>query len=105
MNSGLTGAQAQNQAQMILDRNDLRRDWGPSALNAASQASISGRYELPFGRGKRWLKNARGIESKLAGGWQLNGIATLLERFSVHARDRHEPLGRRRHPESRPAFA
>ena len=32
MNSGLTGAQAQNQAQMMLDRNDLRRDWGPSAL-------------------------------------------------------------------------
>ena len=31
MNSGLTGAQANNQAQMVLDRNDLRRDWGPSA--------------------------------------------------------------------------
>ena len=29
MNSGLTGAQANNQAQMVLDRNDLRRDWGP----------------------------------------------------------------------------
>ena len=64
MNSGLTGAQAQNQAQMILDRNDLRRDWGPSALNAASQASVSGRYELPFGHG-----------------WQLNGIATMLSGF------------------------
>ena len=35
MNSGLTGAQASNQAQMILDRNDLPRDWGPSALNVA----------------------------------------------------------------------
>ena len=35
---------------MILDRNDLRRDWGPSALNVANQASISARYELPFGR-------------------------------------------------------
>ena len=34
INSGLTGAQANNQAQMVLDRNDLRRDWGPSALNA-----------------------------------------------------------------------
>ena len=50
MNSGLTGAQANNQAQMILDRNDLPRDWGPSALNVANQASISGSYELPFGR-------------------------------------------------------
>src|SRR5205823_12202047 len=33
LNSGLTGAQAQNQAQMVMDRNDVRRDWGPSALN------------------------------------------------------------------------
>ena len=68
MNSGLTGAQANNQAQMIMDRNDLRRDWGPSALNITSQSSISARYELPFGRGK-------------LGGWQVNGIATLLSGF------------------------
>ena len=81
MNSGLTGAQAQNQAQMIMDRNDLRRDWGPSALNVTSQASISGRYELPFGKGQRWLTTANGAESKLVGGWQLNGIATLLSGF------------------------
>ncbi len=81
MNSALTGAQSQNQAQMVLDRNDLKRDWGPSALNVASEASISGRYELPFGPGKRWLTNSSGIESKLVGGWQLNGIATLLSGF------------------------
>ncbi len=75
MNSGLTGAQANNQAQMILDRNDLKRDWGLSALNITSQSSISARYELPFGQGKN------GLESKLIGGWQLNGIATLLSGF------------------------
>jgi hypothetical protein len=68
MNSGLTGAQANNQAQMIMDRNDLRRDWGPSALNITSQSSISARYELPFGRGR-------------LGGWQVNGITTLLSGF------------------------
>jgi hypothetical protein len=81
MNSGLTGAQSQNQAQMILDRNDLPRDWGLSALNAASQASLSGRYELPFGINRRWLHGGGGLASRLAGGWQLNGIATLLSGF------------------------
>ncbi|HTB10754.1 MAG TPA: carboxypeptidase-like regulatory domain-containing protein [Bryobacteraceae bacterium] len=70
MNSGPTGAQAQNQAQMILNRNDLPLDWGPSALNVTSQASISARYLLPFKRGGRWLS-----------GWQVNGIATLLTGF------------------------
>jgi hypothetical protein len=70
MNSGLTGAQSNNQAQMVLDRNNPRRDWGPSALNPANQASISASYELPFARRNRVL-----------GGWQLNTIVTLLSGF------------------------
>jgi hypothetical protein len=81
LNSALTGAQAQNQAQMIYDRNDLRRDWGPSALNVTSASSMSATYELPFGKGQRWMGNAAGLEGKLISGWQLNGIATLLTGF------------------------
>jgi hypothetical protein len=81
MNSGLTGAQSQNQSQMTLDRNNPSRDWGPSALNASSQASISGRWELPFGRDRRFLRNASGAAGKLASGWQINAITTLLTGF------------------------
>jgi hypothetical protein len=81
INSALTGAQASNQSQMVMDRDDLRRDWGPSALNPANQGSISARYELPFGQGKHWLSSTSGIESKLIDGWQLNGIATFLSGF------------------------
>ena len=83
MNSALTGAQASNQAQMVLDRNDLKMDWGPSALNVTSAASISGSYELPFGPGKRGLGGAASWENKLLGGWQINGIASLLAGFSL----------------------
>jgi Carboxypeptidase regulatory-like domain/TonB-dependent Receptor Plug Domain len=75
MNSALTGAQASNQAQMVMDRNDLPRDWGPSALNVADQGSISATYQLPFGKG------SRGLTEQLIGGWQLNGIATFLSGF------------------------
>lgn len=80
-NSALTGAQASNEAQMVLNRNNLQADWGPSALNAEHQASISGRYELPFGRGKQWLGSVTGFKDKLVSGWQLNGITTLLSGF------------------------
>jgi hypothetical protein len=81
MNSGLTGAQANNQSQMVLNRNDLRRDWGPSALNVTHQASISAHYEVPVGRGKRWFGNAGGVTNRIVGGWQLNEITTLLSGF------------------------
>ena len=77
MNSGLTGAQANNQAQMVMDRNDLRRDWGPSALTPTSQSSMSAHYELPFD------SKAKGLVNKLASGWQLNGITTLLSGFPL----------------------
>jgi hypothetical protein len=77
MNSGLTIAQANNEPQMIMDRNDLRRDWGPASFNVTNQGSVSARYELPIGPGKQWL-NAGGVSGKLLGGWQLNGISTFL---------------------------
>ncbi len=74
MNSGLTGAQAQNQAQMILDRTDLRRDWGPAALNLTNQATISLTYELPFREGDT-------LRSRLTGGWQINTITSVQSGF------------------------
>jgi len=81
MNSALTGAQANNQAQMILDRDDLRRDWGPSALNATSQGSVSWTYALPLGNARRWWGSLNRMQDALTGGWQLSGIATLLSGF------------------------
>jgi len=71
MNSGLTGAQANNQAQMVLNRNDLPEDWGPAALDVAAQASFSASYRLP------WF-NSR---NRLLSGWQVNLISTLLSGF------------------------
>jgi len=75
MNSGLTVAQSSNQPQMEMNRFDLPRDWGPSALNPPQQASLSGTYQLPFG------KNGGMLERRTLGGWQLNGIVTLLSGF------------------------
>ena len=51
-----------------------RRDWGLSALNVTSQSSLSATYELPFRGAGRW-------RGRLIGGWQVNGIATMLTGF------------------------
>ncbi len=82
INSGLTGAQANNQAQMVLNRNDLRQDWGPSALNPKSQASLSANYEIPFGHGaalaETMFPGGKSIRIRLA---QVNAIGTFLSGF------------------------
>jgi hypothetical protein len=81
INSALQGAQANNQAQMVMDRNDLRRDWGPSALNVTAQSTMSATYELPIGQRRRFFSNAGRFTNALIGGWQFNGIVTLLSGF------------------------
>ncbi len=81
LNSSLTGAQANNQAQMLMDRSNLRRDWGPAAFDVRHQATISFHYDLPFGPGQQWLQSRNGAMSKIVGGWQLNSITTLLSGF------------------------
>ena len=81
MNSALTGAQSNNQAQMLMDRSNLRRDWGPSALDARAQSTMSFHYDMPFGPGQRWMHASNGAMSKVVGGWQLNSITTLLSGF------------------------
>ena len=86
-NSALTGAQSSNQAQMVLDRFDLRKDWGPSALNVAQQAHFTATYELPFGHGQYWLAHTGGVEDKLVSGWVFNTIATLMSGFPFTPQD------------------
>src|SRR5437867_2389919 len=81
--SAVTAATSLNEAASVLDPYDVRRDWGPSALNPTSQATGNFTYQLPFGKGKPWLAGATGAADKLASGWQLNAIVTLLSGFPV----------------------
>jgi hypothetical protein len=80
-NSALTGAQANNQAQMVMDPYDLHRDWGPSAYNVPNSASLSGTYDLPFGKGKPLWSNFGSFGNRLVSGWQFNAIVSLLSGF------------------------
>jgi hypothetical protein len=50
-------------------------------LNVTHQASISAHYELPFGKGQRWMSGAGSLGNHIVGGWQLNAITTLLSGF------------------------
>jgi hypothetical protein len=77
-NSSLTGAQANNQAQMLLDRTNIRRDWGPAAFDVRAQSTISFHYDLPFGPGQLFMQQSSGVMNKLVSGWQINSITTLL---------------------------
>jgi Carboxypeptidase regulatory-like domain len=54
-----------------------------SDLDVTNRLSISGIYELPFGRGKHFLTDASGVLEGFVGGWQVQGVYTYQTGFPV----------------------
>jgi hypothetical protein len=54
----------------------LGRNKAVAGFDRTHNLEIYGDYELPFGRGKKWAQ--RGAASWLAGGWQVNWIASRM---------------------------
>ena len=60
-------------------------EYSRSDFDTRQRFVTSAIYELPFGKGKRWLK--RGVTSYALGGWQLNSIISASTGFPVELRD------------------
>jgi hypothetical protein len=56
----------------------LESQRGLSDFDRRHQFTGSFNYELPFGRGRAFFSDASGIAQRFLGGWQLNGIVSLL---------------------------
>lgn len=70
------GGQLGNDAGPYSDFYNRRLDYGPGGNDVRSRFTLSTVYELPFGKGKRWL--ADHPVRHLVGGWGL-GVITLLQ--------------------------
>ncbi|MBV8832237.1 MAG: carboxypeptidase regulatory-like domain-containing protein [Acidobacteriaceae bacterium] len=60
---------------------NLRADRGLANFEVRNVGVISALYELPVGKGKRFLVNTNGFVSTLVSGWQLNSVLTLQGGF------------------------
>jgi Cna protein B-type domain. len=56
---------------------DLRGERALSAHDIAHRVVITGAYELPFGRGRKWGSDWNRALDWIAGGWEISGMATL----------------------------
>jgi hypothetical protein len=59
----------------VMDVNNIRINYGPYGIPQV--AVISYLYELPFGKGQRFLGGLPGAANVLLSGWQVNGITTF----------------------------
>lgn len=53
---------------------DFMGDWGNSDGVRRNWAVFNYDYNLPFGKGGIWLRNANALTNAVAGGWQVSGI-------------------------------
>jgi hypothetical protein len=59
------------------DNQNIRLDRGNYAFIAPQYVVANYNYELPFGKGKRFLSSADGALNQVVGGWQTTGIITI----------------------------
>ncbi len=59
-------------------RNILQTERGLSDFDRRHQFTSSFNYSLPFGKGRRFGKDASGFAQTIIGDWQLNGIVSIL---------------------------
>ena len=59
-------------------RNILQTERGLSDFDRRHQFTSSFNYSLPFGRGHRFGKDARGLTQAIIGDWQFNGVVSIL---------------------------
>jgi len=56
---------------------DLRGERALSSHDISHRAVITGAYEMPFGKGRRWGSNVNRAVDLLVGGWEISGLATF----------------------------
>ena len=72
---------AGNAPGLVSNPFDIRADWGPATYDVQNAGVVSATWDLPVGRGHRFLNDAGGARQALLGGWSLNGILTAQDGF------------------------
>jgi hypothetical protein len=62
---------------------DLRSEWGLAIVDATHRFSLTGSYELPFGRNKQFLGNASRVADLAVGGWAINVVSVISSGFPL----------------------
>lgn len=67
----------------VQDNNNLRAEKSLSSNDTRQRLVLSYVYDIPVGRGMRFLSHASGLENQIVGGWGLGGVTTLMAGFPL----------------------
>jgi hypothetical protein len=63
-----------NEAQTTVNPFNFKQDWGNNAFDVRHSFNATALYEIPAGRGRRFLKDASKGMNMLLGGWEVGGV-------------------------------
>jgi trimeric autotransporter adhesin len=83
--TGASAAGASNIVQVAGPQNayNLAGEWSLSTQNVPNRFTMSATYELPFGRGKKFLNGANNALNYVVGGWSLNTFGIIQSGFPL----------------------
>ncbi|HLG74993.1 MAG TPA: hypothetical protein VKX46_01190, partial [Ktedonobacteraceae bacterium] len=64
---------------------DMAAEWGPAGFDIRHALSVSGEYDLPFGRGRQFGGGMNRLLDAVIGGWKLAGTNVTYTAFPVTA--------------------
>jgi len=80
---GAGGGAGDSQSAYWQDAYNGGADYGPTYFDAKHNVSISGYYELPFGRGRQFGGGMNRIADEVVGGWKLGSIMSFHTGFPI----------------------
>lgn len=80
---GAGGGAGDSQSAYWQDAYNGRGDYGPEFFDARHNVSISGVYELPFGRGHQFASNINRFADEAIGGWKFGTIMSFHTGFPI----------------------
>jgi hypothetical protein len=80
---GASGGAGDSQSAYWQDAYNGGGDYGPTYFDARHNLSVSGYYELPFGRGRQFGSGINRFEDEVIGGWKFSTIMSFHTGFPI----------------------
>ena len=87
-NSGFTSF-----ASASLDKNNQKAEWSVDNNDQPQILNIAATYELPFGKGRRYMTNSNRVTNAVLGGWQISPLLTYASGTPLQVNIPGNPLG------------
>ena len=87
------GGQSGGQSAYVQNLYDRHSEWASSFFDVKHSLVVSGVYEIPVGKSKKYGSNMNRVADGVVGGWQLGGIISAHTGFPLTIKANTDPSG------------